>query len=178
MSSIREVVRKINTVFSKQDSVIKTVSFVTLDNYFVQSTIIANLAMMYGRAGKSVLIINTDFQHDSFKTAFQIESGIGLSNYLNTEKFNISDIVFNIPGQNVSLVNSGSLSDGYSNSMIDDPKFNVFLDKIKQQYDYVLINTPEYESYESIENSLENSDGVIITATLKKTKKKMLYGRL
>lgn len=171
MNNIRESIRQINIGLSQEKSQ-KIITFLTMDNSLVQSTVIANLSIMYGQAEERTIIIDTDFASDNFASAFGVTVKEGLSDYLNDKNINIGQIVNDIPGQTLSLITSGALPNDETKYLLGDPRFNNLIKQLSVKYDRILINTSVFTNYASIKNVLELTDGVILTVGLYTTQKR------
>jgi len=82
MNTIRETIRQINSNLSMLDKDAQLLAFVTPSGTNSQHVIIANLAIMYARAGEKTIIVDTDFSSDALPAVFGVKQGIGLSDYL------------------------------------------------------------------------------------------------
>ncbi|MBP5810108.1 CpsD/CapB family tyrosine-protein kinase [Lactiplantibacillus argentoratensis] len=172
MNNIREAIRQINMSLAAEKNGAKMIAFTSANRTNSQQTIVANLAIMYARAGEKTLIINTDFGLDAFSQAFGIENEDGLSNFLNDSHFHVDDVIKQTEGQNLSVITSGSIDASETKFLIGDPRMNTLLSYAADKYDRILINTPVALNIKDYMKLYEAVDGVIIVNDLEKTSKK------
>ncbi|KZU13881.1 tyrosine-protein kinase family protein [Lactiplantibacillus argentoratensis] len=173
---IKNVVRQINQNLSEQISSKHVISFITPGGLVGQQTLIANLALMYGTAGKKTLIIDTDFSRNIFPNVFDVSSKYGLADYISRPSVELSDVIQSVPGRDVSFVSSGNASNEDIKYLLGDPRFNELIEQVKNKYTYVLINTPTFMGDVALLDSICNlSEGIIFVLQLKKISKRNVY---
>lgn len=175
MNNIKESIRQINTNLMSTKKRSNVVAFMSIGNLQPQRTVVANMAVMYGQAKKKTLIIDTDFSENIFLDTFKLESKVGLLDYLEKQNIDMQEIIVKIPGQNVSIIPSGSDEKNNTEFLIGDPKFDVLLNRSIQDFDCVLINTNMDEKYDNIGNIAQGIDGIILVIDSNRTKKRALY---
>ncbi|MCA1341631.1 AAA family ATPase [Lactiplantibacillus pentosus] len=178
MSNIKEAIRQINGSLPAGNNGSKVILFKTLARTNSEQTIIANLALMYARAGEKVLVLDTDFSSNAFKQAFGLKTKLGLSDYLSGGSSNVTGIIQAVSGENISIVCSGTLPVEDTAYLLGDPKMMSFMEKTNDKYDRVLINTAAYAANSSDEYLLEHADGVVIVQDLKAIKKMQMFSLL
>ncbi|MDN6545533.1 MAG: hypothetical protein L0K75_09500, partial [Enterococcaceae bacterium] len=171
MSNIKEAIRQINGSLPSESNGSKVILFKTLTKTNSEQTVIANLALMYARAGEKVLILDTDFSSKVFNQAFGLKSQLGLSDYLSGGSSNVANIIQAVSGENISIVCSGTLPLEDTAYLLGDPKMMNFIEKINNKYDRILISTAVFESKSNDEYLLKYADGVVIVQDLKAIKK-------
>lgn len=90
MNEIKQIIRRINMNISNSKDSINVLSFVTDTEENIEKTLIVNMAMMYGFAGKNTLILDTDFGNTAIANTFHLSSNIGLSDYLDARIVKLS----------------------------------------------------------------------------------------
>lgn len=180
MNAIKKLIRRVNVEISKDEDN-KVVSFLTLNGTIPQYTLIANLALMYGRAGERTVIIDTDFKNNAFVETFGLKNKIGLSNYLEKKNNALDDVLFDIQGQDVSIISAGSLNLEDDQYLLGEPRFYDLIKKLSLKYDHVLINTAAVRRYDDISGIVNESNAVILTTVInldRKIKVGKLIGKL
>ncbi|MCT3222513.1 hypothetical protein EFO81_07410 [Lactiplantibacillus plantarum] len=178
MSNIKEAIRQINGSLPSESNGSKVILFKTLTKTNSEQTVIANLALMYARAGEKVLILDTDFSSKVFNQAFGLKSQLGLSDYLSGGSSNVANIIQAVSGENISIVCSGTLPLEDTAYLLGDPKMMNFIEKINNKYDRILISTAVFESKSNDEYLLKYADGVVIVQDLKAIKKMQMLSML
>lgn len=102
-----------------------------------KTTISLNLALSLA-VNKKVLFLETDFRRPSLIKNLNMENKPGLTDIF-FNKFNFSDVIFNIYSSNLDIICAGS-SKKYIN-FIDSEKFGSMLNLLKQNYDYIILDT-------------------------------------
>ena len=102
-----------------------------------KTTISLNLALSLA-VNKRVLFLETDFRRPSLIKNLNMENKPGLTDIF-FDKFNFSDVIFNIYSSNLDIICAGS-SKKYIN-FIDSEKFGSMLNLLKQNYDYIILDT-------------------------------------
>jgi len=171
MVSMRETLRQINSGLSiDRDS--SVIGFVTSNDSYSQPTLVANLAMMYKEAGDKTLIIDANFGSESLSDVFKIKNQLGLSDFLDNGNTEMNSIINKVSGENLSFISPGTLDREDTKYLIEDPRFNVLFDLVKDEYKRILINTaPIRESYDET-SVFSMCDGVILVTDLRHTRKK------
>lgn len=175
MNEIKQIIRRINMNVSSSKQNIKVLSFVTDMEENIEKTLIVNMAMMYGFAGKKTLILDTDFGNEAIAHTFHIDSKNGLSDYLEGKVTELSKIENQIQNKNISIIAAGSLAKAETDYLIGDPRFEELLTKLRSEYDTILIVTPRFQSQAVMENILHKSDGAILVASTGKSTKRKMY---
>ncbi|WP_338210106.1 tyrosine-protein kinase family protein [Lactiplantibacillus paraxiangfangensis] len=175
VKEIKETIRRINGSLAAIEDRKGIITFANLSGSLVQRTIVANLAIMYGRANMKVLIVDTDFKQNSFLEVFHINNSLGLSDYLNDSTIKTSEITNEVLNQNVAVISSGSLDLDDTHYLLDDPRFELLIGKSSNNYDLILINTATVKKYDEFKNVCKRSDGIILVTEPKTTHKRALF---
>ena len=105
-----------------------------------KSFISVNLAVTLAESGKKVVVVDADMRKGTIYRYFNLDKTIGLSNYL------IGDVDYssiqNPSGvANLSVIGSGTFPPNPS-ELLMSKRFNELLDKLSEDYDLVLIDSP------------------------------------
>lgn len=131
-----------------------------------KSTTCANLAVSIAQSGKKVLLIDADFRRPRVHTLLGIENGIGMSSVIAGEA-EIPDAVQATPVQNLWAMTSGPRPHNPS-ELLSLPKFDELLSILKEQYDFVLIDTPPLLAVSDPSVVAPRVDGVLLTMQISK----------
>jgi len=102
-----------------------------------KTTISLNLALSLA-VNKRVLFLETDFRRPSLIKNLNLEKKPGLTDVF-FDDYKFSDVIFNIYSSNLDIICAGS-SKKYVN-FIDSEKFGSMLNLLKQNYDYIILDT-------------------------------------
>lgn len=98
-----------------------------------------NLALVLADSNKKVLLIDTDMRRGQAKSAFAIDNGVGLSDYLQGA-VDLNHIT-NVFDNNLDVITSGTYTTK-SNDLLLGPKFAEMLKELMPHYDYIVLDTP------------------------------------
>ena len=116
MLDMRFAMRQIDLNIKEQIENKKMIAFTSTDNTLGQSTLIANLGMLYARQNKNVLIVDTDSSRDSFPEAFNFTQDQGLYNYFEENDRDISQFITNIDSlKKLSILSAGTVDGSVAN---------------------------------------------------------------
>ena len=105
-----------------------------------KTTISANLGKILGQANKKVVILDLDLRKSSLHNEFGIPNNIGASNYL-TDQNTLEEVTNHIADTNVDVITTGTLPPNPSELILTD-KMKDFIAILKENYDYVILDTP------------------------------------
>lgn len=155
-SPISESYRTIRTniEFSNIDEKIKTISVTSSIQGEGKSTLVSNLASTMAQANKNVLIIDADLRRPRISKIFNIEKRQGLTNLIIKEDLLLEDLVYrNKNIDNLSILSSGPIPPNPSELLSSD-KMKKIINKAKEEYDFIIIDTPPIKAV---------TDGAIIS---------------
>lgn len=123
-----------------------------------KTTVTLNLAKQLSLLGKKVLVIDGDMKKPSVEKALKIHSGYnGLSEYLSSQ----DQLKVYTYDKNLDVVFSGKVPPN-SSELISSANMVSLIGKVKNQYDYVLIDTPPVTGSIDCQILGALSDGVIL----------------
>lgn len=175
MNNIKKAIRQINAGLLKLNTPTHVLSFISIDETVPQQTLLVNMGFMYGQAGESVVIVDTDFENKRLANAFKLASKMGLSDYLEHGSIKSTQIINELTGKQMSVVTPGKSGVANTDYLLDDPRFNTLMTELRAEYDHVLINTPALSDIESYSSLTQNTDGCILVTIKGVTKKRALY---
>lgn len=104
-----------------------------------KSFVTSNMAVVLANAGKKVLLIDTDLRKGRLHKAFGLDNKAGLSEYLSQQSLESPTIHTNVI-ENLDVICRGK-NVTHSSELLMGERFKQLLDKVKNQYDIVVIDT-------------------------------------
>ena len=105
-----------------------------------KSTTIANMAVVLTQAGKSVLLIDCDMRNPTVHKNFNLSNKIGLSSCISMGTA-VADAVQATGIEGLDALTAGVIPPNPS-ELLGSEQMKNLLQRAKEQYDYVLIDTP------------------------------------
>ena len=99
-----------------------------------------NLAIVFAQSGKKTLVIGADLRRPKLSTDFELKNHVGISNYILDEK-RLEEVVLNTKINNLDILVSGPIPSNPSDILLNN-KFSDMMHKLKQEYDFIVIDTP------------------------------------
>jgi len=142
-TTVSEAFRSLRTnlQFTSVDRKVKSILITSSLPNEGKSTIIKNLAYALAMTGVKVIVVDCDLRNPTVHQMFKIPNMSGLTNIIveddRYEKYVISDKEFD----NLGIITSGPIPPNPS-ELIGSNRMKIFLDKLKENYDYVLLDAP------------------------------------
>ena len=107
-----------------------------------KSFISANLAVSLSLLKKKVLLIGLDLRRPALLQLFNLSSNVGISLHLaDPDGYRLNDLILSIEGNPyLSVINAGPIPPNAS-ELLASPVLGDAIEKLKQQYDYVILDT-------------------------------------
>ncbi len=105
-----------------------------------KSTATVNLAISFAKMGKRVLLIDTDLRRPNVHNLLKLKNTQGLSEVVG-QFVSFEDAVFHDVVPCLDVVTSGSVPPNPS-ELIGSSSFASFMNMVKNQYDYIILDTP------------------------------------
>lgn len=131
-----------------------------------KSLVSANLAVSLASAGKRVLLVDADLRKPTLHTLLAQPNGPGLSDLL-SEQAELPDVTLATGAPNLSLITAGTLPPNPA-ELLSMPCFGQFLAAVREQYDFVLVDSPPVLIVSDPLNIAPHVDGVILVAPVKR----------
>lgn len=128
-----------NIQFSGEE--IKVITFTSCLPNEGKSTTVFRLAGSMGEAGKKVLMIDADIRKSVTVSRYQMDKKVsGLSEYL-TGQCKLEDCLCQTNIENMDIILTGPVAPNPS-ELLGSSKFVEMINKLRPQYDYILIDCP------------------------------------
>ncbi len=105
-----------------------------------KTTITAALAEILARGDKKVIMLDLDLRKASLHKQFEQTNNIGISNYLTLQN-TLEDVTKETNIYGLEIITTGPLPPNPS-ELILSPMFTELLDRLREKYDYIVIDTP------------------------------------
>lgn len=164
-SPISEAYRTLRTniQFSSLDKDIKTITVTSSGPGEGKSTVMTNLAVTMAQTGKKVIIIDCDLRKPKIHKVFEVQNNIGFTTVLveNTDYKKVARHVDGIDG--LDIMPSGPIPPNPS-ELLGSKKSKDFFEKLKADYDIILIDAPPVGVVTDAAILSTYVDGVILVA--------------
>ena len=163
-SMISETYRMINTnlKFSRSDNLQVIVVSSGMPGEGKSSTL-ANIALAMAELGNKVILIDSDMRLPSQHQIWELPNRTGLSHVLVDNGQMSSRLPVISENENLDIMLSGTLPPNPT-SLLDSKRFKTFVDTLRSQYDYVLIDAPPITVASDALLISTMADGLILVA--------------
>ncbi|MGG7058010.1 polysaccharide biosynthesis tyrosine autokinase [Clostridium tertium] len=153
--------------FSKENSNNKIISITSALKGEGSSTISTNLALALSESNK-VMLIDGDLINPSIAKYLNIDVKKGLEELISgNSELKDSEVKIN---DNLMLISPVSTNNN-GMALFDSKEFLELLEKLKNKYDFIIIDTPPFKYVSDTKVLIKNSDGVILNIKAESTKK-------
>ena len=136
-----------------------------------KSTTAGNLALSFVQDGKKVILIDCDLRKPSIHKKFMISNEIGVSETI-LEISKISEVTQR-HSSGLDIITSGKIPPNPS-EMLDSENMKKLLEKLKEQYDCIIIDAPPILAVTDAQILARQTEGVIFVIQSGITKKKQI----
>jgi capsular exopolysaccharide synthesis family protein len=105
-----------------------------------KTTIVSSLAEVLARGNKKVIALDLDMRKASLHKRFDLNNNIGMSNYL-TGQNSLEDVIQETDVYGLKVITTGPLPPNPS-ELILSSMFTQLLETLREEYDYIIIDTP------------------------------------
>lgn len=160
-SNISEAYRTIRTgiEFSNLDKDLKIICITSSKKDEGKTTVLSNLGVSFAKIDKKVLLIDADLRNPSISKMFDTSNTQGLMDIL-LGKRNIQDCVKKTKQENLYILTGGTIPPNPA-EVLSSKKMNEFIESIKDEYDYIFIDSPPVGVVSDASIISAYSDGVI-----------------
>ena len=126
--------------FAQAGKELQTIALTSCTPNEGKSTTIANLAIVLTQAGKSVLLIDCDMRNPTVHKNFNLSNKVGLSSCISMGTA-LADAVQATAIEGLEALTAGVIPPNPS-ELLGSERMQNILQRAKEEYDYVLIDTP------------------------------------
>lgn len=106
-----------------------------------KTTVSYNLASVFAESGKRVLYIDADLRKSVFVQRYQLEGEPkGLSHFLSGQEA-LQQVIYKTNKDGVYILPVGTFPSNPT-ELLEKPRFKILLEKAKEKFDYILVDTP------------------------------------
>lgn len=156
-----------NVVFAHPDRNHKVLMITSSLKGEGKSTVIANLAVILSESGKKVVILDADFRRPFVHTYFGLTLTPGITEYLFDEA-PLEEALQKTVVENVDVITTGKRPPNPT-AVSQSLKLREMIHKLKQQYDYVLIDTAPYGIITDAGYLIKEAEGIIVVSKFNHT---------
>ena len=168
---VSEAINSIRTaiLFSGMDR--KVISITGCGEGDGKSFLSFELAKSLAEIGKRVLLLDADMRNSRFASEYVRQTDIkGLSHYLSGQA-SVGDVLYSTDIPDLYMVFSGIFPINPS-ELLSSPAFASFVSEARENFDYVIIDTPPVTLVTDASLCIAQSDGAILTLACGKTEAK------
>ena len=160
-SNISEAYRTIRTGIevSNLDKDLKIICITSSKKDEGKTTVLSNLGVSFAKIDKKVLLIDADLRNPSISKMFDTSNTQGLMDIL-LGKRNIQDCVKKTKQENLYILTGGTIPPNPA-EVLSSKKMSEFIESIKDEYDYIFIDSPPVGVVSDASIISAYSDGVI-----------------
>jgi capsular exopolysaccharide synthesis family protein len=131
-----------------------------------KSTMAGNLAIAIAQAGKRVVLVDADMRRPRVHTLFGVQPEYGLSSVIAGEA-TLQATLLDSGVDRLSLLTCGPRPENPA-ELLSQPQFELVLDELRQQFDFVIVDTPPLLAVTDPAIVVARMDGVLLTVRVSK----------
>ena len=132
----------------------------------------ANLAVALGQAGKRVVLVDLDLRKPKMNRVFNTTNRLGLNDYL-SGKIKYEEMVRHSDEMGFDYILTGEKTSSVA-KVLESDKLKALIAKLRENYDYVLLDTPPVIAVSDAMYIAKITDGVIFVISQDHSKKQMV----
>ena len=138
-----------------------------------KTNIASNLGYIFQKAGYKTLIMDFDIYNPKVHKAFNLNLGIGVSNYLAGEENNIDILIQKTKYENLDILTAGSVKDDVS-ELVLSKRLYFLIEIVKKRYNYIFIDAIPLTMEADVLYIMKYADVNLITVQEDYTKKSFI----
>ena len=157
--------------YASVDKELKTIAITSALDGEGKSSVAANLALSLSEDEKNVLLVDCNLRNPKLHDMFQVGTAMGLTNLLANECKR--DSVTHKINKRLDFLSAGKITNN-APELLGSKNMDMFLEDIKSQYDYIILDTPSVMSVTDPQILAAKVDGTIIVVKANKSKNAMV----
>ena len=125
-----------------------------------KSTSASNIGISFALDGKKVLLVDCDLRRPKLNRLFGLSCQYGLSDVL-VDPIHLSDAIIHSDTQNLDVIICGTIPPNPS-ELLNSDNMRQVLDKMKKEYDLIILDTPPLTMVTDALVLSPNADGVLL----------------
>jgi len=164
-SPISEAFRTLRTniQYSSVDKKIQVIVVTSSGPGEGKSTASSNLAVAIAQSGYKTLLVDCDQRKPKIHKIFQISNFRGISDSL-AGKSNYQDILQKTEVENLNIITTGTKPPNPA-ELLASEKMRLFLDKLKDEFEYIILDTPPVLMVTDAQLLSRFADGVVLVVS-------------
>lgn len=161
----------INLEYANVDSKYKVIQVTSTLASEGKTTLVGNMAVLLAQRNYKVLVMDLDLRKPKMHRSFQLPNDIGITNYLHGSV--TFDQVLKKTTHGVDVIVSGDRTNVVAN-LLQSEKLQELVNKLKNEYDYILIDTPPIKVNSDALMISKLVDGIIYVIGYNTVKKNLI----
>ena len=157
-----------NIQYSSFDKEYKVIMVTSSEPGEGKSTTAGNLALCLAQGDKKVILVDCDLRKPSLHKKFKVSNIIGLSDVIIGKEELVT--AFHRYNKNLVILTSGKIPPNPS-EMLSSKTMTVLLEELKNNFDYIILDTSPVQAVTDSQILSTKSDGTIIVVKAERTKK-------
>jgi capsular exopolysaccharide synthesis family protein len=134
-----------------------------------RTTVVANLAAVFGVAGRRVVVVDADLRTPALHDHLAVGNAIGLTTLLRTAGMDIDGAVRETDTENVSALTAG-LPVPNPSELLTSARMQSLLDELRSRYDVVMVDTAPAPEYGDASVIASKADAILLVARANRTR--------
>lgn len=156
-----------NIKYSSYDKKLQVIVVTSGEAKDGKTTVAGNLAISFSQDNKKAILIDCNLRHPSIRQRLELTSAVGLTEVIIGEE-ELKDVVQNYNNE-IDVLVSGKIPPNPS-ELLGSDSMKHLVEKAKQEYDYVILDTPAVLSYSDAQILSTMADGVILVVKANSSK--------
>lgn len=135
-----------------------------------KSLVASNLAIVTAQTGLKTLLVDADLRRPSVHKAFQLQSPIGLSAYLQEKVATIEEITHASEVPNLDVICCGAIPSSPS-ELVGSKRMKTFLEEARGRYDRIVLDCPPVSAVSDPLVIASMSDGIVFVTKFNKIRR-------
>lgn len=157
-----------NIQYSSFDKQYKVIMVTSSEPGEGKSTTAGNLALCLAQGEKRVILVDCDLRKPSLHKKFKISNIVGLSDVMIGKEELVT--AMHRYNNNLVILTSGKIPPNPS-EMLSSKTMTTLLNTLKQNFDYIILDTPPVQAVTDSQILATKADGVILVVRAERTKK-------
>lgn len=157
-----------NIQYSSFDKEYKVIMVTSSEPTEGKSTTAGNLALCLAQGEKKVILVDCDLRKPSLHKKFKISNIVGLSDVMIGKEELVT--AMHRYNNNLVILTSGKIPPNPS-EMLSSKAMTTLLDTLKQNFDYIILDTPPVQAVTDSQILATKADGTILVVRAERTKK-------
>lgn len=164
-----------NLDFASASEEIKTLVITSPGPGEGKSTLTANLGVVMAQAGAKTVILDGDLRKPTLHKIFGVQNDAGVTTLITHPDKSWTSVSKQVATPNLFLVPSGPIPPNPSD-LLSSERFNQLLERIRQESDIILIDSPPVHSASDSLSLAGHADGLLLVSQSHKTRTDALRG--